>query len=303
MGYEIAKALNPEIIFVSASGYGQEGPLRRKTAYDNVIECMSGYMEMTGYPDRLPLRSGASVGDSYTGCTAFLGTVLACYRKKITGKGSRVDVGMLDTMFAANEDGVLAYSLLGEKAVRSANARPRQVIPYDTFECSDGMIAVGISCEEQYPGFCRGIEMPELIEDKRFKTNDLRIENYAEFDRITKAAVYQKTKSEMLVAFAAEGVPASEILIPLETLDNEHFKARDMILTLDDANIGRYRTFGIPIKYSDTPCKVVKASPLLGQDTIEVLTTLGYSSLEIEQLMNEEVIGTPDSLVKYFGEG
>lgn len=302
LGYDVAKAINPEIIFVSASGYGQEGPLRRKTAYDNVIECMSGYMEMTGYPDRLPLRSGASVGDSYTGCTAFLGAVLACYKKAMTGKGSRVDVGMMDTMFAANEDGVLTYSLLGEKAIRTANARPKQVVPYDTFECSDGHIAVGLSDEEQYTGFCHAIGTPELIYDDRFATNDLRVKNYEKFDRIIKAEIIKRTKKEMISAFISNGVPASEILIPLEALNNEHFLERNMIITLEDANVGKYRTFGLPIKFSNTPGGIDKASPLLGQDTRTVLLSLGYSEKEIETLLLDEVIGTPDSLVKHFSE-
>ena len=300
VGYDVAKKINPEIIFVSASGYGQNGPLCRKTAYDNVIECMSGYMEMTGYPDRLPLRSGASVGDSYTGCMAFLGTVLALYKKKMTNKGSKVDVGMLDAMFAANEDGVLTYSLLGEAATRSANARPKQVVPYDTYMCADGEIAVGISEESQYAGFCKAIGMPELIDDPRFKTNDLRISNYIEFDKTTKKAFAQKEKKSMLKSLISNGVPASEMLIPLETLSNEHFIARNMVMELDDANVGKYKTFGVPIKYSKTPGGIRRASPLLGEDTVNVLESIGYTRKAIDKYIEDRIIGTPQSSIKFF---
>ncbi|MCE2603829.1 CoA transferase, partial [Pseudomonas aeruginosa] len=111
----MAKEINPEIIFASITGFGQTGPLRKNTAYDNVIECMCGFMEMTGYPDGEPMRSGTSVGDSYTGLTMLLGIALACYEKKGTGKGRRIDVAMFDTMFATIEDAVLAYSLTGEE--------------------------------------------------------------------------------------------------------------------------------------------------------------------------------------------
>ena len=100
LGYEEMKKVNPDIIFASITGFGQTGPLKTNTAYDNVIECMSGFMEMTGFPEYPPLRSGASVADSYTGLTMALAIVLACYDKKRTGKGRRIDVAMLDTMFA-----------------------------------------------------------------------------------------------------------------------------------------------------------------------------------------------------------
>ena len=122
IGYEVAKEINPGIIFASITGFGQTGPLRKNTAYDNVIECMCGFMEMTGYPDGPALRSGASVGDSYTGIMMFLGIVLACYDKAKTGKGRRLDVSMLDTMFATIEDAILAYSLTGIQISRTGNA-------------------------------------------------------------------------------------------------------------------------------------------------------------------------------------
>ena len=118
------KKINPEIIFGSITGFGQTGPLRANTAYDNVIECMSGFMEMTGFPEFSPLRSGASVADSYTGLTMALAITLACYDKKRTGKGRRIDVAMLDTMFATIEDAVLAYALTG-KEIQIGNAKLR----------------------------------------------------------------------------------------------------------------------------------------------------------------------------------
>ena len=302
VGYDVAKEINPEIIFVSASGYGQNGPLCRNTAYDNVIECMSGYMEMNGYPDRLPLRSGASVGDSYTGLTAFFGVVLACYRKKMTGKGSKVDVAMLDTMFAANEGGVLPYSLTGIPATRTINAKPNEIVPYDTYDCADDSIAVGISEEEQWPGFCKAIDMPELTEDPRFATNDLRCSNFDEFNSIVKEAFKGKSKAEMLDNFAKHKVPASEMLIPLQALDNEHLKSRGMVLTLDDANVGSYKCFGIPIKYSKTPGEVRKTSPLLGENTCDVMKSVGYTQEEIDRMIAEEIVGTPESTEQYFGD-
>lgn len=301
IGYDVAQEINPEIIFVSASGYGQNGPLARNTAYDNVIECMSGYMEAMGYTDR-PLRSGASVGDSYTGLNAFLGAVLACYRKKVTGNGSRVDVAMLDTMFAANEYGVLPYSILGETVKRFGNARPYETVPYDSFDCRDGLIVVGINSEEQWPSFCKAIGMDELAQDERFATNDLRCENYDLFNEIVKPRIAEMLIQEALDAFERELVPASKVMLPLEGLESEHFKSRDMVIELDDSNIGRYRSFGIPIKYSKTSGGVYKSSPLLGEDTRSVLKEIGYTEECIRQMIEAEVIITPEKAEKYFDD-
>lgn len=300
--YEVAKEINPNIIFVSASGYGQNGPLAKNTAYDNVIECMCGYTETMGYPDRMPLRSGASVGDSYTGLTAFLGTVLALYRRELTGEGSRIDVAMLDTMFAANEYGVLPYGLLGIVQKRTVNARPYEVVPYDTYECTDGLIAVGINNESEWPGFCEAIGMQELEQDERFATNDLRCANFEEFDAIVRPVISEMTMAEAVAAFNDNKVPACEVQVPLKGLNSEHFKARDMVVEMEDPNVGKYKTFGIPIKYSKTPGEITKPSALLGQDTYDVLMELGYEKSEIDHMVEEEIVITPEAATEYFDD-
>lgn len=294
IGYDVAKEINPEIIFASITGFGQTGPLRKNTAYDNVVECMCGFMEMTGYPDGPAMRSGASVGDSYTGITMFLAIVLACYDKKRTGKGRRLDVSMLDTMFATVEDAVLAYSLTGVPIKRTGNAKPREIVPYDTYKCSDETIAVGITEEAMWPDFCNAIEMPELIDDPLYATNDLRCRNFDSFTELMKNVMANKTSDWALKQFAQYGIPASKLLLPLEALNDDHFKARDMVLEIDDANVGRYKASGLPIKFSKTPGFVKKSSPLLGESTISVLEAAGYTQSEIAELIEEEIVGIPE---------
>lgn len=294
LGYDVAKEINPGIIFASITGFGQTGPLRKNTAYDNVIECMCGFMEMTGYPDGPALRSGASVGDSYTGLTMFLAIILACYDRKRTGKGRRVDVSMLDTMFATIEDAVLAYSLTGVPISRTGNAKPREIVPYDTYHCCDDAIAVGITDESMWPDFCAAIQMPELVDDPRFATNEQRCRNFDEFTALINGIMKKKKSSDLLAQFTEHHIPASKMLLPLETLSDEHFKARDMVVEIDDANVGKYRASGLPIKFSKTPGCVRKSSPLLGENTCEVLKYVGYTDSEINTLIKEEIIGIPE---------
>ncbi len=294
LGYDVAGAINPGIVFASITGFGQTGPLRKNTAYDNVIECMCGYMEVTGYSDGPALRSGASVGDSYTGITMFFAIVLACYDKKRTGKGRRIDVSMLDTMFASIEAAVLTYSLTGVPVSRTGNAKPNEIVPYDTFECADGTIAAGITDESMWPGFCDAIGMPELKHDPRYMTNDLRCRNFDSFTSLMKKVMKNMSSDHMLKSFAEHGIPAAPLLLPLETFSNEHFKARDMIVEIDDVNVGRYPAFGIPIKFSKTPGSVKKSSPLLGESTESVLRSVGYNEEKIRKLIDDEIVGIPE---------
>lgn len=295
IGYEVAKEINPGIIFASITGFGQTGPLRKNTAYDNVIECMCGFMEMTGYPDGPALRSGASVGDSYTGIMMFLGIVLACYDKAKTGKGRRLDVSMLDTMFATIEDAILAYSLTGIQISRTGNAKPREIVPYDKYECADSEITVGITDESMWHDFCEAVEMPELENDPLYATNDLRCENFDSFTKLMREYMKKKDSEWLLKRFTLYGIPASPILLPLEALSNEQFLTRDVAITIDDVNVGKYKSFGIPIKFSETPGGIQKSSPLLGENTEEVLRSVGYSDAEIRELIDEEIIGIPET--------
>lgn len=294
IGYEVAKEINPEIIFASITGFGQTGPLKKNTAYDNVIECMCGFMEMTGYPDGPPMRSGASVGDSYTGLTMLLAIALACYDKKRTGKGRRLDVAMLDTMFATIEDAILSYSLNGVEISRSGNAKPREIVPYDVYKCEDGTVAVGITEESMWPDFCKAVGMQELENDPRFCTNDLRCEHFDEFTEIMQDFMKKQKQDDMLEKFQKNNIPAAPILLPLKTMEHPQMLARDMVIEIDDANVGKFRAFGHPIKYSKTPCIVKKSSPKLGESTYDILTSLGYSDDVIKKYIEEEIVSVPE---------
>ncbi|NLD19917.1 MAG: CoA transferase [Clostridiales bacterium] len=294
LGYDVAKEINPSIIFSSITGFGQTGPLRKNTAYDNVIECMCGFMDMTGFPEDPPLRSGASVGDSYTGLTMSLAIALACYDRKRTGKGRRVDVSMLDTMFATIEDAVLAYSLTGEQISRAGNAKPREIVPYDAYDCADGYVAVTITEDSMWPEFCKALDMPQLIEDPLYATNDLRCKNYEKFTELMKKVMSGKTEKWLLERFEQYKVPAMKVYAPIEAMAHPQIIARDMIIDIEDPNVGHFRGFGIPVKFSETPGCINKPSPLLGEDTCAVLKEIGYAQEEIEALIKEEIVGIPE---------
>ena len=295
LGYEEMKKVNPEIIFGSITGFGQTGPLKENTAYDNVIECMSGFMEMTGFPELPPLRSGASVADSYTGLTMALAITLACYDRRRTGRGRRIDVAMLDTMFATIEDAILAYALTGKEISRTGNAKPREIVPYDTYYCADAFMAVGINDESMWSDFCEAIEMPELQYDVRYSTNDLRCENFESFTMLMRNIFKEKSAEWLLERFAKYNIPAAPILDPVDAMKHPQILARDMIIDIEDPNVGLFRAFGIPVKFSKTPGYVKKPSPLLGENSCEILEELGYTHHEIDRLLQEGIIDAPEN--------
>ena len=295
LGYDVAKEINPNIIFASSSGYGQTGPLATNTAYDNVIESMCGYMDMTGFPELPPLRSGASVADSYTGISMATGVMLALYNRKTTGKGKRVDVAMLDTMFASLEDSIMTYSLTGKPLHRSGNAKPAEVVPYDAYMCKNNeMITVTVTKDEMWPDFCKAIEMPELIEDPLYATNDLRVENFTAFTELMKEYMSTQDAAELVEKFQKNNVPASTVYRPIDAAEHRHMLARDMIITYQDDNIGEFTTFGVPIKFSKTPETIRKGSPKIGGDTVSIMKELGYDQPTIDNYIEEEIVEIPE---------
>lgn len=295
LGYDVAKEINPNIIFASSSGYGQSGPLATNTAYDNVIESMCGYMDMTGFPELPPLRSGASVGDSYTGITVATGIMLALYHKKKTGKGKRIDVAMLDTMFASLEDSIMTYSLTGKPLHRSGNAKPAEIVPYDSYMCKDNkMLTVTITRDEMWPDFCEAIEMPDLIDNHLYATNDLRIKNFNQFTELVQSYMADQDIDDMVSRFQKHNIPASGVYRPIDAAEHPQMLSRDMIITYQDDNIGEFTTFGMPIKFSKTPEKIRKGSPKIGGDTISVMKEIGYDQDTIEEFIEEEIVEVPE---------
>ena len=290
VGYDVAKEINPEIIFASSTGFGQYGPLHRNTAYDNVIEGMCGYMEMTGFADGPPLRSGASVADSYTGLTMCFAIVLACFDKKKTGKGRRIDLAMLDTMFATLDDAVLTYALTGKEVSRTGNAKPRELVPYDTYDCADGFIAVTVTDEIMWADFCNALQIPELIDDPLYATNDLRCRNVESFTKMIRGIMLEKKQDWLLSRFKEFKVPATKVYTPLEAMNHPQLLARNMVIDINDSNVGKFKTFGIPVKFSKTPGCIMKSSPRLGEDTYRIMEEVGYTKKEIDRMIKEDIV-------------
>lgn len=290
LGYEDLKAINPGIIFASISGFGQTGPLCSLAAYDNVVQAMSGIMDMTGFPDGVPTRVGPAIGDNFTGLTMALAIAMAYYNKLNTGEGQALDVAMFDAIFGILESPILFYNLLGEKTSRCGNNDAGTLVPYDVFPCKDGYFSAGLAGDSGWDKFCNVLGMPELIDDERFKTNELRCKNYSIITPIMSKYFAEKTREELQEAFTASNIPNAPVLTVPEIMQHPQIKEREMLVDLEDPGVGKYLAIGNPMKMDKTPAEIRHGAPLMGQDTEKVLSSFGYSKDEIKGFYDREIV-------------
>ena len=290
LGYEDLKKVNPDIIFASVSGYGTNGPMAKLAAYDNIIEATCGLMDMSGFPDREPVRSGASIGDSYSGLSAAVGIAAACYHKLKTGEGQTVDVAMQDSLFAGLEDTILEYYGNNHMLHRQGNSRVHMFSPYDVIKCKDGWVSVAALTDEGFLEYTRDAGRPDLAEDERFRTNELRCANTSELLAEMQKDVIDLTFDEIETKFECRKFAAAPVIDAGATIKSKHMNERNMVVKIDDHNVGPFDAVGIPIKFEETPGEILKGSPLLGEHTEQVLKELGYSDEEIRSFEEDGVV-------------
>lgn len=284
--YETLKKINPRIIYGSSSGFGQTGPLKNRPCYDIVAQSMGGIVNMTGFPNSPPTKVGPSVADNVTGTFLCVGVLLALYSREKTGKGQQIDIAMLDTIFSLLENGIVSYTVGGVIPERQGNIDP-SIAPFDIFKAKDGYIAIGVGNDKLFDIFCKTIEHEELLEDPRFKTNDLRCQNYiGDLQDTIRDWVKDKSRVEIEELFEENGIPCGPVLNMKEVIEHPQIQARDMMVEVDHPTMGKTNYQGVTIKLSETPGNVDFASPILGQHNQE---TFALSDDEYERMKKEGV--------------
>ena len=284
LGYEAVSGRWPRVIYCSVSGFGQTGPRRDEPGYDAVIQAEGGLMSITGDADGPPFRLGVAISDIVSGMFAAQGIAMALLARTRTGRGQRVDVGMLDATAAllTYQSGI--YFVTGRAPERMGNRHPT-IVPYETFEASDGDFVIAVGNDEIWRRFCDTIGRRELAEDPRFTTNRDRVSHYGALRPLIASPLRERTRAEWIERLQAAGVPCGSVRSIDEVLGDEQLQARSMIEVLEHASAGEVRVLGVPIKLSDTPGAVRSAPPTLGQHTEQILHhDLGLSSSEIATL-------------------
>lgn len=295
LGYERLRALKPDLIICSISGFGQAGPLRDKPSFDLVIQALSGVMSVTGEPDGPPGKLGIPMGDLAGGLWGAIAILAALYDRNVTGQGHHIDLGLLDGMIGLL--GYLAeiYLVTGESPGR-VGARHHSVVPYGRFETKDGYLVLAIHVGDFWRKFCRAVGKEDLIYDPRFRTTSDRRANREELEAIVSDILRSKTTAEWLQILEAADVPNAPVLSIAEALEQEHVKSRGLLEEVDHPVAGRVKVPGRVIRYvGEYDQASFRPAPILGQHTRAVLEgLLGYSTDEVDQLIRDGVVAVPD---------
>jgi len=291
LGYDDLSKTHPSLIYVSISGFGQNGPRRDEAGYDAVAQAEGGLMSITGAEDGPAVRLGVAIADIASGMFAFQGMLAALIARGRTGRGQRVDVSLLDSVAALLTYQASRYFATGEVPERHGN-RHASIAPYDTFETTDGVMVLAVGNDSQWQSFCRVVRAPDLGADARYRTNAGRVEHYAALVSSLQPLLRGWTLGALVEALRAAGVPCGAVRSIDQALTDPQITARAMVETLNHPTIGALKTLGLPVKLSDTPGRILTAPPRLGEHTRAVLgSDLGMSETEIQRLLDAGVVG------------
>jgi crotonobetainyl-CoA:carnitine CoA-transferase CaiB-like acyl-CoA transferase len=290
LDYESVKAVRPDVVYCSISAYGQTGPYAGRSAFDVAIQAMGGAMGVTGEPGGRPMRMGLPMADLSAGLFAALGILAAVVERQRTGKGQLVDVSMMDAMVGLLTQYAGRFFMTGEDVEPVGSGHP-SVSPYGTYETADGHIVIANLGESFWPKIARAIGRADLAEDPRYRTNAERVSRRAEVDELVNAETRKRTRAEWEAIFEAEDVPHAPVLRVSQVLTHPQVLAREMVTDVEHAKLGRMPATGRALRFGAQPREPMRAAPVLGQHTDEVLhDVLGYDQARIDELRERGII-------------
>lgn len=249
LGYDVLETRYPQLIYAAVSGFGHSGPYMTRPAYDMVVQAMGGIMSLTGHPGAPPTRVGTSIGDLAAGVFTAYGIVAALFDRQKTGKGMKVDVGMLDCQVALLENALARY-FATDTVPGPLGARHPSISPFEAYATADGHIIVAAGNDSLFEKLSASVGKPELAKDARFLTNDLRCRNVDALKVELEGALVGRTTGEWQEILLAQGVPSGPINTVREVVDDPQILARKMIVTADDPTAGKVYMAGNPVKLS-----------------------------------------------------
>jgi CoA:oxalate CoA-transferase len=290
--WEEVRQINPKIIYASISGFGHETlpDYANRPAYDVVAQAYSGLMSITGPESGPPCRVGSSIGDIVAGHQAAIGILAALFYRTLTGKGQRYDGSMVDGLFSIMENAVVRYTVAGDIPKALGTAHP-SITPFQAFPTRDSWIIIAAGADKLWAQICKALGRSDLAEDARFRTNPLRTQNREALVNILTGVLTRRTTAEWADVFEKDGIPYSPVNNVKQICEDPQIRFRDMLVEIDQPGIGKMKIAGSPLRLSETPGKVYRGAPALGEHTEEILTTLlKKKKTEITALRNEGVI-------------
>ena len=291
-GWEEVRQINPGLIYASISGFGHETlpAYANRPAYDVVAQAYSGLMSITGPEEGTPTRVGSSIGDIVAGHQAAISILAALFYRTLTGRGQRYDGAMVDGLFSILENAVVRYTIAGEIPQPLGTAHPT-ITPFQAFHTGDSWIIIATGTEKLWAQLCATLGRSDLLKDERFRTNPLRTTNRQALVDILTGELTKKTTAEWAEIFEKAGIRYSPVNNMKQICEDPQIKFRDMLVEIDQQQIGKMKIAGSPLRLSETPGKVYRGAPALGEHTEEILATLlKKSQTEITALRNDGVI-------------
>ena len=249
LGWKELSKKYPKLIYASASGFGQTGPLKELPAYDMVVQGMGGLMSVTGQPNSEPTRVGTSIGDITAGLFTTIGINAALYDREKTGKGMYIDVSMLDCQIAILENAIARY-LSKNEIPKPMGSRHPSIAPFEAFKTKDSHIIIAAGNDKLFENLCNFLKIPEISKDTKFITNSQRSENMDELKIILENKLKEKKTSEWVKGMEELKIPCGPIFNIKEAVENPQIRERNMIVKSFHKVVGEFRTAGNPIKMS-----------------------------------------------------
>jgi formyl-CoA transferase len=297
LGYEVLSKINPRLIMIRVSGYGQTGPYAHKAGYGSIGEAMGGLRHVVGDPDRAPARTGISIGDTLAATFACLGGMMALHVRDRTGRGQVVDSAIYESVLAVMESLVTEYDKAGYIRERTGAILPN-VAPSNVYPTKSGVdVLIAANQDSVFGRLAEAMGRPELATDERYASHSARGRYQEELDALIADWTRTLEREELSQLLEKHGVPSGDIYRAPEMLEDAHFKARQAIIEIAHPTFGKLRMQNVAPKLSETPGAVSATDPSLGQHNNEIYgELLGMADADLADLAARGIVGQGEAV-------
>jgi formyl-CoA transferase len=288
LGYAALAAASPRLIYLAATGFGNDGPYARLAGLDIIAQAMSGLMSITGEPDAPPVKVGVPIADLSCALYATIAVLAALRARDRDGAGQFIDVSLLESAVSFGVWEAGRYFATGEVPKPSGSAH-QAIAPYQAVRSADGYFTFGANTQAHWLRACAALGLDELTSDERFTTNELRLANRPALIAAIEAATTTRPSAEWTDRLTQAGIPCGPILTFDRVFEDPHLAQRAFFVDAPHRTLGPVRQLGSPMRFSATPVRIDRAGPLLGGDSAAVLREIGVGDDELARLAHEGV--------------
>jgi crotonobetainyl-CoA:carnitine CoA-transferase CaiB-like acyl-CoA transferase len=290
---QMVRSENPRLIYVSITGFGQDGPYADRAGYDYIIQGMGGMMSITGLPDGEPgggpMRAGVAIVDLFTGLYASNAILAALHQRSVTDEGATIDLSLFETQLAVLANQASNALVSGKDPPRQGNTHPN-IVPYQPFDAADQPIIIAVGNDRQFARLAEICGAPNWVSDPRFATNGARVAHRAELVPLLAERIATRRAADWLEKLEAAGIPAGPINHITQALADPQSQFRHVVRQIGSGRLGEVPTVGSPLRLDGERADAELPPPALGEHTQEVLEGIGVAEDEIDRLRTTGVI-------------